>query len=759
MATTENMRVLTDQKTSTVASNVQGVQQARRLADAQTASPTVRHQRSVQADPNKLSKSLESISNAVGNIAQDTYALNDALVDEMVSDDNAMMAAGLDELDNSLKPGESRSNIIKIASTYRAELMAKKGNFDGNADMQARYKEKFVDPSAHKTMSYIKRWQDQEHQINYGKLKEEFREWQTAEAPLLLKGLSGQPLLDAQNEIRNKFNKYTNELAAYGDMSKTDARLLGSKRMTDNLFSDFDGNHNKYVGAGKSAFISVEGKVDSEKLAAFLDDKYYIYGDFKSDGKGWVTTEFKTDDMAVRREITSALNSLKTSAESAASGVKKDHAKFYNNVSTAVSTPGAEERTHTYGNHTFTTKYMDPRDGQAYANQQYEMVYGYPPSLETQSIWMEKTAKSSNELQQDKFADLYIKNIRITVDRTKISKEAAKPIYEQRSRRILTAYNTAVDIFADENASPFERLEAQENINFVNSMLSNNEYQNEMSLVVEQIHAEVFTNPTSVSSAEAYKKYGRMIESSSGQQYLRSAAGSVKEYNKNLLYSALYKSYDKDKPFSIPTELAGRINALADGRLTKAEIEIIQGYSLREDTFNGNKYMTYEEKENQLLLNKTRLLLAPDRSIDYKKNDFGSDPYFAKNEHANIVGVKPTTNGSGAPAPFVGIMNQSLDSDSKFKYYDNLESKVINDLVVMGADKEALDAINEGFILQEIEGRPGKFYIYSAKSMMRMSPILNLLEWDGAKLENPKMPKAKELRENEFFKNRHILRD
>ena len=330
MATTENMRVLTDQQTSTVASNVQGVQQARRLANASTVSPTVRHQRSVQADPNKLSKSLESIGNAVGNIAQDTYSLNNALVDEMISDDTAMMVHGLDEMDKSLKPGESRDNIIKVAGSYRAELMAKKGDFGGNADMQARYREKFINPSAAKTMAYVKEWQKQEYVIVGNKLNEEFKSWETNTMPLITKGLSGQALADARALVKEEYDKRLNELAKYGVINKTDKMLQSADSMSQSISSHLKANFDELTTIGDTGLLKSNGEINYEVGANIFNDRAYPFAIAEEQENGKWGLKFFTDDKAVHDKLADAWFNLGKTGESMMVAKKKQNIAGWN---------------------------------------------------------------------------------------------------------------------------------------------------------------------------------------------------------------------------------------------------------------------------------------------------------------------------------------------------------------------------------------------------------------------------------------------
>lgn len=380
MATTENMRVLTDQQTSTVASNVQGVQQARRLANASTVSPTVRHQRSVQADPNKLSKSLESIGNAVGNIAQDTYSLNNALVDEMISDDTAMMVHGLDEMDKSLKPGESRDNIIKVAGSYRAELMAKKGDFGGNADMQARYRERFVNPSAAQTMGYIKEWQKQEYGINLDKLQQSFYEYKTKIYPKLLanvpEGSTGrdQIIASAQETI----DGYIRDLATLGEFKAPAHRLTLAQSMTNSFDAEINGDINKYISSGKESLVDIQnGEINKKNLATLWNDKYFYFGKMDDNLK----INYRTKDAAVDEEISGGLQSLIGKLQSGRSQKVEEHNKTWQYLIDSAATPGSNQSIK-IGNVSFKASYGG-RDVELSLQQNrnaFIQAFGYPPT-------------------------------------------------------------------------------------------------------------------------------------------------------------------------------------------------------------------------------------------------------------------------------------------------------------------------------------------------------------------------------------------
>ena len=311
---TENKVSQTGASSSSIGQTNQGMQQAHRIASAGTATPTVRHQRSVQADPNKFSKDLDSIQRAIGRTAQDTYSLNESIVDEMISDDTAMMVSGLDEIDKSLSIGESRANAMATASSFRADLMTKKGDFGGNADMQERYRQKFVNPSASQTMAYMKKWQKEENVINAKKLRESNTERILNIMPLRTKGLYGEKLTEEKARVTSDFNEMMTEENNSGmfDMSRRRSELATS--MTKNISTYLKDNYQTLTVPGDSGLLLANGKPNNILMAKIYNDNGYIFAEATEDEGGTYSVKNSGKDASVNKIMADAWDNLQKTA-------------------------------------------------------------------------------------------------------------------------------------------------------------------------------------------------------------------------------------------------------------------------------------------------------------------------------------------------------------------------------------------------------------------------------------------------------------
>ena len=716
MATTENMRVLTDQQTSTVASNVQGVQQARRLANASTVSPTVRHQRSVQADPNKLSKSLESIGNAVGNIAQDTYSLNNALVDEMVSDDISMMVTGLDKMDKSLKPGESRDNIIKTAGSYRAELMAKKGDFGGNADMQARYREKFINPSAAQTMAYVKKWQKEEHLIIGERLVESTKDWMLNVMPYIgVDPMTGKQSEGGRAIATEEFNKQMRSLNDYGVEKASLFRLNSAKAMTSNLNSDVDSNTQMYYGSGQNALISPEGVYNKEQMKNIFEKHLYVFATVKEDEKGNQSLDFKTSDAAVKEEVAKYWNSLHLKVKQGKTTSDTNNYKILEEFVAEINHTGKKGESLMTLSGQNITRGLYQEEAQKELIRRKVIELGLPIDEYTAAKvtgWKRNLYNENNELKfQISNSDSGV-NIPTTLD-DETKRFAIKTKVIQTSEKI-NELRSMSNFDAKESTEVTEkRIKLYDDIN---AELRSQNVESSAATVKAMMSAQM-TNPQSHQAYREWKENKPLVALNSAKTLMHHVQPSDMESNVMMLVQADYQMFEDkhgdktDIQYEMSNEKYQVIRDTAYGILNESSGKMINMKKKDIEEYNA-EYSWLPSRDRDQLKNRSRIYVTSSNGADFDKMD---------NYTANKYSDKSDKSFFGSNRKIMiqdtALVRSRSEQPSDSKWSTNFVPYIDNQIKQAVVDKEiSYGTYNKsktyGYTLEESPFNTGEFMVH-----------------------------------------------
>ena len=727
---TDNSTVTQGSQARSVGSTSGRMQQAYRVANTQNVTPSVRHQRSPQADPNKFSQDLNSIANSIGLAAQDTYKLNDALVDELAADDTAMYVSSLDEIDAGLKNGEDRGNAIQQASVIRANLMAKKGDFDGDADMQARYREKFVTTSAVQAAAKIKKWQKEQYEIDYTKLKEEFDEYKTNIYPKLLAGVEGTGK-DAIIKVANeRIDKYINELAAYGEFSAATHRLDFARNMTSTFNAEVNGNITKYVGSQESSLVDVKtGKINKENIAKLWNDKFFYYGTMDDNLK----ITYRTQDASVNEEISKGLSGLIKSLEAGRSKAVEKHNDFFNMLSKAVSTPAvAKDYTFQNGNESFTIRAgyeSNDENARKLVRESFRSAFGYYPTTD-QMARLETLRMDSNLGDAEKIEiDRGLKNTNLPIDYTVVSEAEGKKLAHTRGNYIFGKYSEHINTINSEVAQPEEKRRAITQIAVIKDNLKSSAFAAENRAFMKNVAREIYDKPATEEGYNNYIKYRDFVESPAGFTYMNENAGSNGARIERSTYNAFYDAHEvsgSKEGFKLSGEEQLAIRQLSYGGVPKELSNYVHSSAFMDDAREASALLTPEQKEAQIKIWQIQKYIHPDEDIDFSKTAF-NDKVKMPDQGVYVKVSSVSGRASGASHK---IINQLHDGHGY--YAENVERKVY-DIVKHKLKKPhaANELVDNGMMLED--NGDGTFKVWqmqSEKTPLNTGIVVDLRDWE-----------------------------
>ena len=713
---TENKQVISGGSARGIGSTTPDMQQAHRIANAATTTPTVRHQASPQADPDKLSKSLDSIAKAIGGVAQDTYALNNALVDEMASDDTAMMVRGLDEMDKSLKPGESRDNIIKAAGSYRAELIAKKGNFDGNEDMQYRYKQRFVDPSGAQTMAYVKKWQDEEFNIQGEKLIESTKDWMLNVMPYIgVNPVTGEQSPEGRLFATDEFKRQMRALNDYGIEKASLFRLNSAKAMTSNLSSDVDSNTQMYYGAGPNALISPEGVYNKEAMKNIFEKHMYVFATVKEDKNGDQSLDFKTNDAAVKEEVAKYWNSLHLKVKQGKTTSNTNNYKILEEFTAELNHTGkkGESLLTLDGQNIVRGLYQEEAQKELIRRKAIEL--GLPLDEYTAAKvtgWKKKLYNENNELKfQISNSDSGV-NIPTTLD-DETRRFAIKTKVIQTSEKI-NELRSMGNFDAKESTEVTEKRTKL--YNDINAELRSQNVESSAATVKAMMSAQM-TNPQSHQSYREWKENKPLVALNSAKTLMHHVQPSDMEQNVMMLVQADYQMFEDkhgdktDIQYEMSSEKYQAIRDTAYGILNESSGKMINMKKKDIEEYNA-EYSWLPSRDRDQLKNRSRIYVTSSNGADFDKMD---------NYTANKYSDKSDKSFFGSNRKIMiqdtALVRSRSEQPSDSKWATNFVPYIDNQIKQAVEDKEiSYGTYNKahrfGYTLEESPFNTGEFMVH-----------------------------------------------